>query len=347
MSRRPVFDNMAILHRLQVHSRQAATSKAWAVACGRTAQNRMFTMTSRTSSTKIWLRRLGQGLAAVCTLMGLAVGMGLWLADAKADRRFSLTPGTVLVPTGEAALARGRYLYGSRGCADCHGADGGGRTFADSGPVRLAGPDITRGGRSAGYGGEDWVRAVRHGVAPGGRPLRIMPSEDYNRLTDADLGALVAFVQSLPPQQGRVATLQLPLPARLAYGFGLQDDAVDRIDHRLAPEPPVPEGTTVEHGRYVAQMCVACHGTGFSGGRIPSAPPDWPAAANLTPGPGSVMSRYPDADSFARMMRSGIRPDGSQVAVMPVEALSKITDTDLEAMHLFLSTLPARAAGSR
>ncbi len=298
-------------------------------------------------SARRWPRRLLIALASIVALLGVLVAVGLALAARKAERRFDIQPAAFAVPQGEAFLARGRYLYESRGCADCHGADAGGRQFADSGPVRLAGPDITRGGQTATYTSQDWARAVRHGVAPGGRPLRIMPSEDYNRLTDADLGALVAYLQQLPPQQGRAATVQLPLPARLLYGFGVLGDAADRIDHTRPTEAPVPEAVSVEHGRYVAQMCIACHGPGFAGGGIPNAPPDWPKAANLTPGEGGVMARYPDAASFARMMRTGLRPDGSRVAVMPVEALSKISDTDLEAMRLFLATLPPRPAGSR
>lgn len=298
-------------------------------------------------SVRRWLRRLVLGLAAMLALPAALVAAGLSLAAHKAERRFEVRPAAFDVPQGPAAIARGRYLYESRGCADCHGADAGGRLFADSGPVRLAGPDITLGGRTAQYGSEDWALAVRHGLAPDGRPLRIMPSEDYNRLTDADLGALVAYVQSLPPQQGRAATLQLPLPARLLYGYGVLDDAADRIDHHLPTEAPVREAVTFEHGRYVAQMCISCHGPGYAGGGVPNAPPGWPAAANLTPGEGGVMARYPDAASFARMMRTGLRPDGSRVAVMPVEALSKISDTDLEAMRLFLASLPPRPAGSR
>ena len=47
---------------------------------------------------------------------------------------------------------------------------------------------------TAAYRVEDWVRAVRHGVKPDGRPIRIMPSEDYNRMTDADLGATLKAV---------------------------------------------------------------------------------------------------------------------------------------------------------
>lgn len=298
-------------------------------------------------STRPWLRRLMLGLASILALLAAVVAAGLILAQHKAERRVHVQPAAFAVPEGPDAIARGRYLYGSRGCADCHGADGGGRQFVDSGPVRLAGPDITGGGRTAQYRTEDWARAVRHGVAPDGRPLRVMPSEDYNRLTDADLGALVAYVQSLPPQQGRAATLELPLPAHLLYGFGVLNDAADRIDHSRPTEAPVPEGVTLAHGRYVAQMCIGCHGQGFAGGGIPGAPPDWPAAANLTPGEGGVMARYPDAASFARMMRTGLRPDGSRVAVMPIEALSKISDLDLQAMRLFLASLPPRPAGSR
>jgi hypothetical protein len=47
-----------------------------------------------------------------------------------------------------------------------------------------------------------WVRTIRHGAAPGGWPLMIMPTEDYNRFTDDDLAselrALHLFLKSLP-----------------------------------------------------------------------------------------------------------------------------------------------------
>ena len=38
----------------------------------------------------------------------------------------------------------------------------------------------------------------------------IMPSEDYNRLTDADLASLVAYVRQLPSVAGDGALLELP-----------------------------------------------------------------------------------------------------------------------------------------
>lgn len=283
-------------------------------------------------------------LGLLLALAATVVGVGLLLEQRRLTRTLELPARPLLVPTDAQALARGQYLYLSRGCADCHGQAGQGRQVVDSGGVSIAGPDITRGGASRTYTPADWVRAVRHGVAPGGRPLRVMPSEDYNRLTDADLGALVAHVQSLPAAGGAMAKVQLPLPARVLYGWGVLGDAADRIDHTLPPAEPVPEGVNLAHGRYVAQACIGCHGPQLEGGRIPGGPPDWPAAANLGPG-GQGMAPYADVTTFRAMMKTGRRPDGSAIAVMPFEALAHINDVDLQALHLYLSSLQARAAG--
>jgi hypothetical protein len=102
---------------------------------------------------------------------------------------------------------------------------------------------------------------------------------------------------------------------------------------------------TVEHGAYVANMCLGCHGDKLSGGKIPGGPPDWPAAANITPGEGSVMPRYPDVAAFQAMLRSGKRPDGTPIQVMPFGSLSKLSDVDAQALYAFLKTVPAQKAG--
>jgi cytochrome c553 len=167
----------------------------------------------------------------------------------------------------------------------------------------------------------------------------IMPSEDYNRFTDDDLAALVAWLRQLPPATGGGAVVELPLPVRVFYGFGLIKDAAAKIDHTLPPAQPVAEGVTVAHGAYVANMCLGCHGPQLAGGKIPGGPPDWPAAADLRPG--GAMSRYANAQAFMQMFKTGKRPDGSTVQVMPFTSLRELSETDVRALHLYLSGLSA------
>ena len=174
-----------------------------------------------------------------------------------------------------------------------------------------------------------------------------MPSEDYNRLTDADVAALAGYVRTLAPRPAGAAVVELPVLVKALYGLGVIQDAAEKIDHSLPPAQPVVAAVNAQHGAYVGAMCIGCHGPGLSGGAIPGGPPDWPAAANLTPGKGSAMPRYPDATAFVAMLRSGKRPDGTAIKVMPFESLRELSDTDAQALYAYLKTLPAREAGQR
>lgn len=283
------------------------------------------------------LKRAVQVLAGLVLLVVvLAAGGRLW-AEVKRQRVVEIADADLPVLEGAAAVQRGRYLFESRGCANCHGLDAGGRVFENDGRgVELAAPNLTPQGKVARYSGSDWARAVRHGVAPDGRPLMMMPSEDFNRLTDADLGAIVAYLRQLPGLPGGEARIRLPFVAWVAYGFGFVRDAHERVDHRLPPAQPVPEAVTLEHGAYVASMCVGCHGAALEGGRVPGNPPHWPPAARLAPGAGSVMANYPDAANLRKLFHTGLRPDGSRVTVMPFESLARLNDVDLQALHLYL-----------
>jgi mono/diheme cytochrome c family protein len=298
---------------------------------------------------RTWLKRGAIALLALVVLAGGAVFAGLQLADSKMKRKVDVAVQPVALRTDAQALERGKYLFSSRGCVDCHGANGAGRLFVDDvkSGVRIKGPNISPGPGSvvAQYQAADWVRAIRHGVAPGGRPLMIMPSEDYNRLTDDDLSSLVAYVRALPPAAGGPADVVLPLPARVLYGLGFINDAAGKIDHSKPVSQPVPEGVSLQHGAYVANMCLGCHGPQLTGGRIQGGPPDWPPAANLRPGEGTVMASYPDAQSLLTLFRTGKRADGSAVKVMPFDSLKEMSETDVKALHLYLQSLKPLAKG--
>lgn len=304
---------------------------------------------------KRWVKWTLGVLAALVVVAAAAAVVGSQLAERKSQRqvRLNLQPvtwATAVAAPDAATLKRGKYLFNSRGCAECHGSNGAGREFINDGRgLRVAAPNISPGEGSvvARYTPEDWERTVRHGVKPDGRPVFIMPSEDYNRLTDDDLAAVVAYAKSLPPAKGSAAVVELSLPVRLMYGYDAIQDAAQKIDHSLPPSRPIPAAVNAEHGAYVANMCIGCHGPGLSGGKISGTPPDWAAAANLTPGAGSALARYPDAGRFVAMLRSGKRPDGTVITVMPFESLRQLNDVDARAVYAYLKTVPARPFGQR
>ncbi len=286
----------------------------------------------------------GAGIAALVLITAAVFALAVWLGERKLARTIDVKVVPVAFAKDPASLKLGRYLFEARGCAECHAADGHGLVFIDDASgLYVKSPDITPGpgGVVAEYAEADWVRTIRHGVSPAGHPLISMPSDDFNRMSDADIAAVVAYARSLAPVAGSGAEIHLPLLMKALYGIGIVRDAADKIDHRLPPLPAVAPGATPAYGEYVVQMCVGCHRADFGGGPVPGGMPDWPPAPRLAPGPGSVMARYDTPARFAAMMRSGRRPDGSAVsAVMPFTTLRNLSDTDLDAIYAYLSALP-------
>lgn len=289
-------------------------------------------------------------LVMLAILALLAVVVGKELGERKMRRQVKVAVAPLQASGATVRVEHGRYLYHTRGCADCHGANGGGREVMKSRAMLVRSPDISGAAASptARYRMEDWVRIIRHGVKPDGTPALIMPSEDFNRMPDDDVAALVAYIGTLPPSAGLPAVIELPTMVKVMYAFGHVRDAAEIIDHSLPPAAPIRPEVSLAYGAYVAANCISCHGAGLSGGRIPGAPVEWPAPPNLTPGKGSVMTRYPSASAFQAMLRSGRRHDGSAISpVMPFASLSQLTDTDVRALHHYLRQLPPREAGNR
>ncbi len=292
-----------------------------------------------------WARRIGWLLLALLCAGSILALAGKTLGERKMARTVAVPPSLLAVRPDHARIEQGRYLFNTRGCADCHGVHGAGKTVIADGAMLVISPNISPGENSVTrhYLAADWVRTVRHGVKPDGRPVMVMPSDDYNRLTDPDMAALLAYLTQLPPMPGHVAVTEFPTAAKALYAVGALKDAAEKIDHSLPPSKPVAAEISPAHGAYVANTCMGCHGPQLAGGKIPGAPPTWPPTANLTPGKGSVMPRYPSAEVFMATLRSGKRPDGSAISeVMPFASLKQMNDTDLRALYAYLKTLPPR-----
>ncbi|HEX3142236.1 MAG TPA: c-type cytochrome [Rhizobacter sp.] len=298
-----------------------------------------------------WLKRSGAAVLGLVALAASALVVGAQMGERKMNRSVDVDVRPVALRDDAPTIERGRYLYLSRGCTECHGVNGAGQDVVNDGKgMHIRAPNLTpgRGSVVANYEASDWVRTLRHGVKPNGKPAIVMPSEDYARLTDDDLVSLVAYIRKMPAVDGQGAVLEMPALVKTLYATGVIHDAAEVIDHSLPPSEPVPESVNAQHGAYVANSCVGCHGAHLSGGKIPGAPPEWPAAANLTPGDGSALARYPTPEAFAAMLKSGKRPDGSEVSkVMPFLSLKELNETDVQALYLHLKSLPAYAAGNR
>jgi mono/diheme cytochrome c family protein len=290
-----------------------------------------------------WTTRLVGGAVAV---LALALGVLYAVTEVRVRRRFDVPAHRIAVPTDSASIARGERLATVRMCSGCHGPGLAGHVEIDNPIVgRMAGPNLTRGGRGAALADLDWERAVRHGVRRDGTPLLIMPAHEQTVMSDEDLGAIVAYARSLAPVRVSPPPSRLGPVARLLMLSGKSTLLpAERIDHARPHRAHVEPEPTAQYGAYLAPLCTGCHGDGFAGGKIPGGPPTWKPAANLTP---AGIGHYTEAD-FLRALREGVRPGGTRLdPQMPVRNTRRMTDTELRAIYAYLRTLPPREFGMR
>lgn len=295
------------------------------------------------------IRILVYTIGALALLLAVAATWVHFASRARLDRKFAVTPRPVAISTDAAALARGRHLAQTRGCSDCHGKDFAGNKIIEDGAMgRVHGPNLTRGkgARVATWTDTDWVRAIRHGVAPDGHALFLMPAEEYQFLSDEDLGALIGYLKSVPPVDRERVKIELGPVARVLVATEKIKLPASIIDHPNVKPTAVTPGVTPEYGRYVAATCMGCHGPNFSGGKIEVGPPSWPEASNLTPHASGAVAKWSEAD-FLQAIRAGKRPDGSEINPIMPRVFGQMDDTELKAIWAYLRTLPAVPKGVR
>ena len=300
------------------------------------------------------VRWIGISIAGLLVISAAGIVIVYVLSNDRFDRTFAVEGSFIDVPGDQESIAYGEHVAAIRGCKGCHGDDLSGRVeFEDPMVGLIANANLTKGQGSAilDYSSEDWERAIRHGVGPDGRPLIIMPSQQFYNMSNEDLGALLAYIQSLPPVDNELPDLELALFPRLMFLLGPMEILVpaESIDHE-APLPTAPErGVTAEYGEYLAGLCTLCHGPGFSGGYVPGVPPapNEPPPLNLTPG--GQLSEW-TFEEFLTAMRTGKTPNGRQLddQWMPYETLfGEMTDEEWQALWLYLQSLPPKAYGNR
>lgn len=293
-------------------------------------------------------------MRALIALVVLVLGFAAFVfirSEMALHRTWSIDEAALSIPTDADAIARGEHVAVTRGCPECHDKDFGGKVVMEAPPIgRMAAPNVTRGkgGLPTDFSDRDFERAIRHGIKPDGHPLLFMPTRDFAGLSDADTADLIAYVKQMPPVDRDLAPSYIGPVGRALFAFGQLPMLEARLIDQHAPHPARLEiSATIEYGRYLAQSCTGCHGEHFSGGPIPGVPPDFPKPLNITPDVATGIGSWSRQD-FDRVFREGKKPDGSAVdPFMPWQAMGKFSDTELEALWIYIRSVPPRPAGQR
>jgi cytochrome c5 len=275
-------------------------------------------------------------------LVGLLIVAGVVLYSigySKLNKTRQVQPITISIPGDEAALARGEHLVDVT-CTSCHGADLSGDILLDDpvmGTVYTA--NIT--GLADQRSDEELVLAIRHAIGPGGRQIIAMPSDAFIYYSAEDLGAIIAYLKTIPRNEKEYRAPDLSIPGYIMLGAGMFGDlsTAEVINHEQQFSQMPEVGANEAYGAYLSHLCTTCHGQDLSGAQ-PSVPGS-PIAPNLTPGGG--LAAWSEAD-FIQAMRSGVTPSGHQLDpdFMPWKSWAKLHDEELQAIWMYLASLPAR-----
>jgi len=257
---------------------------------------------------------------------------------------------------GASLIERGQYLARAADCAACHTAEGGepfagGRAFVlPFGTLYSTNitPDKETG--IGDYTDANFLDAVHKGIAPGNEKLYpAMPFTSYTYMSDADVGAIKAYLFSLKPVHApdRENSLGFPFNQRSLMGiWALLFNPDKRFEPRPARDPQWNRGAYLVEAM---EHCGECHtprnllqaldqrqkfaGTVQAGWR----------AYNITSDPKSGIGAWSEAD-LAHYLAIG-HADGRGTATGPMgeavdHSLRYLTQSDITAMVAYLRSVP-------
>lgn len=258
-----------------------------------------------------------------------------------------------------ADIERGEAVFNAAGCAGCHTDvrnDGqllaGGRALETKFGTFFS-PNITASDAGIGnWSDEDFIRAVREGVSPDGRPYYpAFPFTSYSAATAEDLLDLKAYIFSLPTSAAanRDHELKFPFGIRpLMYGWRL----LNFSPTEFTPDPQ--QTDQINRGAYLVQAlshCAECHTPRnllgamdtkmWMAGTVDG--PDSDKVPNITPDPGTGIGQWSSGD-LVTLLKTGLTPEfdsvGASMGEVVDKSTSRMTDDDLEAIVAYLLSLP-------
>lgn len=299
------------------------------------------------------MQTFGKILGGILVVVLMILGTIFVFSTQTLNKHIAYTDASPPTLKDSTALVRGKHLSRAISkCVECHGDDLGGAVVFDGMPMaRVVAPNLTtgRGGVGNDRSDDDFLRAIRHGIGMGGRSLVLMPARNYWHMSDADVGALIGYVRSVPPVDRELEPTAFGLVGRVLLLKGDLDPMFEAkaMDHTARRSAAPAADTTAEYGHYLAEIggCTGCHGATLSGGPIPGGPPDAKPAANITP---DAIGTWTEADFF-KALREGVRPAGTAIdsTIMPIRLTREMTDLETKAIYMYLKTVPGKAFGGR
>lgn len=304
----------------------------------------------------MWKKIVGYTLLTIVCLAGAGFA---YLYFRQPERR---PPSSIKVDMSQARIERGKYIYTLGDCDGCHSehdwtrADapvirrGSGQTIPDP-ELTVYVPNITP-DVETGIGGwtdGEKIRAVREGIGKDGNALfPMMPYGNLRNLSDDDVQALVAYLNTLPPVRNKMERTKLPFPVGIMIKGAPQPV--------LEPVKTPDKSNRLVYGEYLVTVgdCETCHTQAtrgqinramlFAGGRKFDFKPIFTViSANITPdndtGIGSWdFARFRDRIYKHREIAQQGFPkiDNALVTVMPWQNLSTLPEDDLEAIFTYL-----------
>ncbi|WP_242928950.1 c-type cytochrome [Pontibacter vulgaris] len=258
--------------------------------------------------------------------------------SSRMNKVYAVNAATLDLPKDKTILGNGKRLYTIKGCADCHGADLGGKVVFDDPAVgRITSANLTsgKGGLPANYEVKDWVRALRHGIGQDSKPLLVMPSHDIYKLSDNDMAAIIAYCRSQKPVDRDLPDIEIrPVGKVLTALDKIPMLSAEMIDHNYkAPAEMLPE-ISPAYGEYLAVACTGCHHENLKGGESPV--PGGKSVPDITAS--GAVGKWSESQ-FVNTLRTGVRPNGVKLSSeMPWQMTKGYNDTEIKALYAYLKS---------
>lgn len=298
-----------------------------------------------------WVRRIGYVVGTVVLLIAALAGFVQLKSTSMLTKKYAPPVEALSVMRDSTTIPRGEHIAKTMAmCVDCHGADLGGSVMVDDPALgRLVASNLTRGkgGVADRYTDAQLAATIRHGIRPDSTATIIMPSVEYQHLTDEDVDAVVAYVRSVPAVDRVLSKTALRMVGRaLVVTKQLPALSADVVPLNRPHAATIKSENSAAYGSYIVSIggCLACHGSTLSGGKMPGSAPDDPPAANLTP---TGLGHYTDAQ-LEQILRTGQRPDGTRLKdAMPWKYIAGMSTDEMGAVIKYLRSVPPREFGTR